>query len=103
MKGFESTSDCDNFATLLVLGDLSSFALQSDSVLTGDTNASLCIITASFGKSAIQFRSSTSAKKSDSRRSSADKVDLEPIMMSFFFARVNETLIRRQSRKSSPI
>lgn len=42
-------------------------------------------------------------KKSDKRRSSADKVDFDPMMMSFFLARVKDTLILRQSRSSSPI
>jgi hypothetical protein len=44
-----------------------------------------------------------SEKKSDKSRSSADKVDFDPMMMSFFLARVNDTLILRQSRRSSPI
>jgi hypothetical protein len=55
------------------------------------------------GRSKIHFFSSMSEKKSDKSRSSADKVDFDPMMMSFFLARVNATLILRQSRRSSPI
>lgn len=62
-----------------------------------------CIASASLGRSKIHFFSSMSEKKSAKSLSSAESVDFEPMMINFFFARVKETLILRQSRSNSPI
>lgn len=104
MNGLASIKDVDSFATPLVaLGDLSVLTLPCAILLLSKVNFPACIFCASFGRSSIHFFSSMSEKKSDKRRSSAERVDFEPMMMSFFFARVKETLILRQSRSNSPI
>lgn len=95
MKGLLSTNESDSFP--LPADDLSLFTP------TTFPGAFPCIASASFGRSRIHFFSSMSEKKSDKSLSSADSVVFEPMMINFFFARVNETLILRQSRSNSPI
>lgn len=99
MSGFEFTSESDSFAPVFDGERLVLTAVTGTPVL----GLCACSVGASRGRSKIHFFSFMSEKKSDKRRSSADNVDFEPMMMSFFLARVNETLILRQSRSNSPI
>ena len=100
MNGLESTNEAESFAPPTLDSELL--------VLTAVVGLPVfgfwaCNMGASRGKSRIHFFSSMREKKSDKRRSSADKVDFEPMIMSFFLALVNDTLILRQSRSNSPI
>jgi hypothetical protein len=105
MNGLVSTNEAESldFPACGALGDIERLTSTVIAKLLPLLGLWACSSVAPRGKSKIHFFSSIREKKSDRRRSSADKVDFDPMMMSFFLARVNDTLILRQSRRSSPI